>query len=64
VVDLKVMTVPEAGEALGLSRNGAYEAAQRGDIPTIRIGRRLMVPLVAFDRLLEGARTHEPRQLA
>jgi excisionase family DNA binding protein len=50
-----VLTVPEAGVQLGLSRNGAYEAAKRGDIPVIRIGRRLMVPRVAFARLLDGA---------
>lgn len=36
-----VYTVPEAGRLLGLSRNGSYEAAKRGDIPTIRIGRLL-----------------------
>jgi len=38
-------TVPIAGEAVsGLSRNGSYEAASRGDIPTIRIGSKLSVP--------------------
>src|SRR4051812_17932407 len=47
-----VMTVPAAGKKLGLSRNGAYEAAKRGDIPTIKIGRLLKVPTVAFDRML------------
>ncbi|TYK50578.1 helix-turn-helix domain-containing protein [Actinomadura decatromicini] len=36
--------VPEAGELLGLSRASAYEAANRGDIPTLRIGRRMVVP--------------------
>jgi excisionase family DNA binding protein len=50
-----VMTVPEAGAKLGLSRNGAYEAATRGDIPTIRIGRLLRVPKVAFERMLAQA---------
>ena len=39
-----VYTIPEAGRLLGLSRNGAYEAAKRGEIPTIRIGRLLLVP--------------------
>jgi excisionase family DNA binding protein len=50
-----VMTVPEAGKKLGLGRNGAYEAAARGEIPTIKIGKLLKVPKVAFDRMLEGA---------
>lgn len=49
-----VMTVPEAGEKLGLGRNAAYEAAARGDIPTIKIGKLLKVPKVAFERMLSG----------
>lgn len=52
-VEQLVYTVPQAGAMLGLSRNGAYEAARRGDIPTIRIGARLIVPKIAFHRLLE-----------
>jgi excisionase family DNA binding protein len=51
---LYVLTVPEAGARLGLGRNASYEAAARGDIPTIRIGKLLRVPKVAFDRLLSG----------
>ncbi|WP_410558577.1 helix-turn-helix domain-containing protein [Actinomadura fulvescens] len=38
------ISVPEAGRLLGLSRPSAYEAAKRGDIPTLRVGRRLLVP--------------------
>ncbi len=50
----KTISVPAAGrEYFGLSRNGSYEAARRGDIPTIRIGRLLRVPVVALERLLE-----------
>ena len=52
---LLVMSVPEAGAKLGLSRGGAYAAAERGEIPTIRIGKLLKVPRVAFDRMLERA---------
>jgi excisionase family DNA binding protein len=48
-----VYSVPEAGRLLGLSRNGSYEAAKRGEIPTIRIGRLLRVPRVAFHQMLE-----------
>jgi hypothetical protein len=49
------MTVPAAGKKLGLSRNAAYEAAARGDLPTIRIGSRLFVPVRALDALLDSA---------
>jgi hypothetical protein len=48
-----VYEVPEAGAKLGLTRNGSYAAAARGDFPTIRIGRLLKVPKAAFDRMLE-----------
>jgi excisionase family DNA binding protein len=50
----RTIDVPEAGRILGLSRNAAYDAAARGDIPTIRIGKRLLVPKAALDRMLGG----------
>jgi excisionase family DNA binding protein len=53
--DRKTLTILEAANALGIGRNAAYEAARRGEIPTIRIGKRLLVPLVALERLLQGA---------
>lgn len=46
------LTVAEAGEALGLSRCGAYEAVSRGEIPSVRIGRRILVPRAALERML------------
>jgi hypothetical protein len=50
------ITVPQAGKKyFNLSRDASYAAAQRGDIPTIRIGRLLRVPVAAMDRKLESA---------
>lgn len=46
------MTVPEAGEWMGLGRASAYEAAHAGVIPTIRAGRRLLVPTAKFRAVL------------
>jgi excisionase family DNA binding protein len=46
------MTIEEAAQALGISRGSAYEGARRGDIPTVRVGRRLLVPRAALERLL------------
>ena len=58
------MTVSEAACRLGIGRNSAYEAVRRGEIPTIRIGKRLLVPVSALDRLLNGtseqSRSEEP----
>jgi len=51
----KTIAVPEAGRLyFGLSRNGSYDAARRGELPVIRIGRKLRVPVAALERMLEG----------
>jgi hypothetical protein len=53
--ECKTISVEEAGRTYyGLSRNGSYDAARRGDIPTIKIGRLLRVPKVAMERRLAG----------
>jgi len=49
------LSVAETAELLGLGRGSAYEAARRGDIPTLRVGRRLLVPVPALLRLLGGS---------
>ena len=51
-----VLTVEDAGKLLSLSRGSAYEAARRGEIPTIRIGRRLLVPRSRLMRMIDGER--------
>lgn len=48
------LSVPEVGRALGLSRAGAFAAVRRGDIPALRIGKRLVVPRRVLDELLAG----------
>ena len=51
------LSVPEAGKRyFGLSRNGSYNAAARGDIPTIKIGKLRRVPVRMLERRLEAAR--------
>lgn len=55
VEDRLVFTVEEAAQLLGISRSFAYEAVQRGDIPSMRIGRRILVPKAALVRFLEAA---------
>ena len=52
--ECKKLTVPEAAKALGIGRNAGYEAARRGEIPTIRIGKRIVVPRAAFEQMLQG----------
>ncbi len=46
--------VVEAGKMLGLGRSAAYAAAARGQIPTLKFGRKLVVPLVQLEAMLRG----------
>lgn len=43
---------PTTGDILGLGRSATYDAAHRGEIPTIKLGRRLVVPTAALRRML------------
>ena len=55
------LTVEQAAAILGISRALAYNLARCGDIPTVRLGRRLVVPRVALERLLAvGAEDARP----
>jgi hypothetical protein len=50
------ISVPEAGKRyFGLCRNASYDAAERGEIPTIRVGRLLRVPVRLMERMLDRA---------
>jgi excisionase family DNA binding protein len=51
------LTVEEAATLLGISRAFAYEAVNRGEVPSIRIGRRILVPKVALERMLGAEST-------
>ena len=50
----RTLTIPEAAKTLGIGRNQAYEAAKRGEIPTIKVGKRILVPVAALERKLRG----------
>ena len=49
----KTVTVQEVADLLGISRNHAFRCVHRGEIPSFRIGRRLLVPISFLERLLE-----------
>lgn len=52
----KTISVPEAGRLyFELGRNASYRAARRGEIPVVRFGAKMRVPLVALDKMLESA---------
>jgi len=60
----KTLDVPTAGRRyFGLGKNASYDAARRGEIPTIKIGSRLRVPIVALERMLTHPNQRgEPQQ--
>lgn len=52
------VSVEEAAEMLGVSRGTAYNLVRTGDIPSLKLGRRIVVPLQRLLALVEGeART-------
>ncbi len=50
------MTVESAGAALGVSRGTAYMLVNTGVIPHLHLGRRIVVPVKALEKLLAGGR--------
>ena len=54
------MTVTETANVLGISRSSAYECVRLGAIPSIRLGRRIVVPRRAVEELLATASISVP----
>ena len=52
------LTIEETAKVLGIGRQLAYDRVKTGEIPVIKIGRRLLVPRRALEKLLE-----EPKPL-
>jgi excisionase family DNA binding protein len=49
-----VLTVKEVMVELRMSRNAIYEAISRREIPSIRVGRKILIPRALYDRMLRG----------
>ncbi len=50
----QALSVDQAAVALGIARGTAYRAVHRGELPSVRIGGRLLIPRAALERLLRG----------
>lgn len=48
-----VLTVEEVADVLRIGRTAAYQAVKAGEIPSLRLGRKIRVPRAALERLLE-----------
>lgn len=55
MADRLVYTVAETAELLGIALGTAYECVRNGDIPSIKLGRRIAVPRKALQQLLDEA---------
>jgi excisionase family DNA binding protein len=58
--ELLTYTVDQVAEKLGIGRVKAYEGVKAGEIPSLRIGRRIVVPIAAFNKYLETASQPQP----
>jgi len=54
------ITVEEVAVLLGVGRSAAYDAARRGDLPALRVGRRLLIPVPRLLQMLGGLPSAEP----
>ena len=53
-IDDATLSVPQAGKRfLGLGRNASYNAAARGDIPTIKVGKKIRVSVSAMRQMID-----------
>lgn len=50
----RTYNVSEAAKLAGIGINQMYDACRRHEVPSIRIGNRVLIPSAAFDRMLEG----------
>ena len=46
------LSVSDAAKRLGIGRNSAYEAIKRGELPHLKVGRRVLIPVAALEALL------------
>lgn len=54
-----IYTIPEVSELLGISVIHGYLMAKTGQIPTIKLGRRIVVPKAALEKMLASAGSKE-----
>lgn len=53
-IERLTFSVSEVAKVLGISKNAAYLGIKRGEIPSIRIGARILVPKKSVERILAG----------
>jgi excisionase family DNA binding protein len=54
------ITIPEAANMLGISRNFAYELARQNKLPIIKLGKRKLIPRIQLEKMLEYGSFERP----
>jgi len=54
-MERRTYTVTEAATVLGISRTSAYERVRAGDLPALRLGRRIVIARATVDAFVSGA---------
>ena len=49
-------SIRETARVLGLSRNSVYQGCLKGEIPSVRIGKRILIPKAQLEMLLNNSR--------
>jgi excisionase family DNA binding protein len=63
-MELLTYTVEEVATMLGIARGKAYKHVRSGEIPSIRMGRRLLIPRARFHTWLDGQTQSPPAEVA
>lgn len=63
-MERRTFTVEQAGKVLGIGRGLAYELVRTGEIPSIRLGGRIVVPIDALEAMLRKPDTAPPNEAA
>jgi excisionase family DNA binding protein len=63
-IQRKTLTVPEAAAVLGIGERSAYVAAQNGEIPSLKIGNRRVIPIDALNDYIAGRWSPAPAAIA
>ena len=56
MIQKQTISVEEFGQIIGIGRNSAYQAVERGDVRAVRLGKRILIPKTELTRILAGER--------
>jgi excisionase family DNA binding protein len=59
-IERAMLNVSETARVLGLGLTSTRKAVHRGDIPSVRIARRILIPKAAIDQMLAGKGPNHP----